>query len=503
MNRPVAPVRMPALVGGRFRVDGIIHQSPSSVIYDTTHRNGVRAWIKVPLAREHVDGIRREGLLANAIGTVLRVRDDGTGEDGLPYLVLEACNGESVASLLEKARAPLAFERAMRIGHSLASVIAAMNKAGFASGGLDADTVVAAKDGSVGLLALDGSVPSNEAGMLDDVRGVASLLQEMLTGKPRTASDPPLASVPNLPANVAKAISDVWTGTIRSVADFLVSLGGIGAPPVSGSEKLAKAMTAEAVPETPIAIQVPVAVERDSSIMAYLKSDEIMNVVAPPPAPRPVVKHEMRSPLTSSFELPRLVQAVAPPQQKKSGLSSRTIMLMVGAPLVLVVAGVSALAIGSNSAPTKTVSAAEPASKAAEPAAKASAKPVASAAPAVVDEALDLDEPKEAPSASAAKSAEPAPAATPEVKPEPKPESQAAPPADLDDKTGALRTENAPADRRVFVDGKVVGQTPLDIRLPCGSHDVKIGSSGASHTTNVPCGGVRIVRFDGGHIAWE
>ncbi len=121
MNRPVAPVRMPALVGGRFRVDGIIHQSSTSVVYDTTHRNGVRAWIKVPLAREHIDGIRREGLLANAIGTALRVRDDGTGEDGLPYLVLEACNGESVALLLEKARAPLAFERAMRIGHSLAA----------------------------------------------------------------------------------------------------------------------------------------------------------------------------------------------------------------------------------------------------------------------------------------------------------------------------------------------------------------------------------------------
>lgn len=494
-------------------MDGIIHQSPSSVIYDTTHRNGVRAWIKVPLAREHIDGIRREGLLANAIGTVLRVRDDGMGEDGLPYLVLEACNGESVASLLEKARAPLAFERAMRIGHSLATVIAAMHKAGFASGALDADTVVAAKDGSVGLLSLDGSVPSNEAAVLEDVRRVASLVHEMLTGKPRAAADPPLASTPNLPANVTQAVDAAWAGSIRSAADFLSGLGGIGAPRAPGSEKLAKAVEAEPVPTTPIAVHVPVAVERDSSIMAYLKSDEIVNVVAPPPAPRPAVKHAMRSPLTSSFELPRLVQAVAPPQPKKSGLSSRTIMWVVGAPLLLVALGVSALAIGSGST-TKASSAAEPAPKAAEPAARASAvvntsattsaaKPVASAPPAVVEEALDLDEPKPAPVVSAVRSAEPPPAAVPDVKPDPKPESQAAPPADLDAKTGALRTENAPADRRVFVDGKVVGQTPLDIRLPCGSHAVKIGSSGASHTTNIPCGGVRVVRFDGGHITWD
>ncbi len=151
---------------------------------------------------------------------------------------------------------------------------------------------------------------------------------------------------------------------------FLASLGGIGAPRSPGSEKLAKAMAAEAVPETPIAVQVPMAIERDSSIMAYLKSDEIVNVVAPPPAPRPAVKHEMRSPLTSSFELSRLVQAVAPPPVKKSGLSSRTIMFIVGAPLVLVVAGVSALALGGL-ASSKTVSAAEPAPKAAEPAVKA------------------------------------------------------------------------------------------------------------------------------------
>ncbi|AKU96314.1 serine/threonine protein kinase [Labilithrix luteola] len=510
MVRPAAPARMPALVGGRFRVDGLIHQSATSVIYDTTHRNGVRAWIKVPLAREHVDGIRREGLLANAIGTVLRVRDDGTGEDGLPYLVLEACNAESIASSLEKARGPFAFDRAMRIGHSLASMIAAMHKAGFTSGGLDGETVVTTKDGSVGLLSLDGSVPLNEGAVLDDVRQVASLVHEMLTGKARAASDTTLASVPNLPANVTQAVDQAWAGNIRTVADFLAGLGGIGAPRAPASQKLANAMAAEPAPETPIAVQLPV-VERDSSIMAYLKSDEVVNIVAPP-VPRPTVKHEMRSPLTSSFELPRHVQAVAPQSERKSGASSRAIMLMVGIPLVLVVAGVSVLATGS-SASSKTVSSAVPSPKAAEPSVKASAAPssapsaVASAPkPVALDDAPvdDLDDPKVDAAAmptaasSAAKAAEPAPAVSEAAAKEPP-----KPPADLDAKTGALRTENAPADRRVFVDGKVVGQTPLDVRLPCGNHDVKIGSSATPHATSIPCGGVRTVRFDGGRMIWE
>jgi hypothetical protein len=72
-----------------------------------------------------------------------------------------------------------------------------------------------------------------------------------------------------------------------------------------------------------------------------------------------------------------------------------------------------------------------------------------------------------------------------------------------DGKTGLLKTTYAPDGRRVFVDGRVVGQTPLAARVPCGRHTVRIGSTGGTLTVDVPCGGERLVRFEEGHIGTD
>ncbi|MBP9114454.1 MAG: PEGA domain-containing protein, partial [Polyangiaceae bacterium] len=42
--------------------------------------------------------------------------------------------------------------------------------------------------------------------------------------------------------------------------------------------------------------------------------------------------------------------------------------------------------------------------------------------------------------------------------------------------------------RRVFVDGRLIGEAPLSIELACGAHEVRIGSKGAKDLLEFPCG---------------
>jgi len=51
-----------------------------------------------------------------------------------------------------------------------------------------------------------------------------------------------------------------------------------------------------------------------------------------------------------------------------------------------------------------------------------------------------------------------------------------------------IKTDGAIPGRRVFINGRTVGQTPDAIVVRCGTLTLKIGSSGRSHTVEVPCG---------------
>ena len=41
---------------------------------------------------------------------------------------------------------------------------------------------------------------------------------------------------------------------------------------------------------------------------------------------------------------------------------------------------------------------------------------------------------------------------------------------------------------RVWLDGKLVGDSPLRVPTTCGRHEVRVGSAGTAHTVDVPCG---------------
>ncbi len=87
------------------------------------------------------------------------------------------------------------------------------------------------------------------------------------------------------------------------------------------------------------------------------------------------------------------------------------------------------------------------------------------------------------PAPSTTASATPAPSATATATAEPTTAPQAGA------QEGILDTGTAASGRRVFVDGKVVGQTPLKQAIRCGPHRVKVGSSGTEKPVQIPCGG--------------
>jgi hypothetical protein len=55
---------------------------------------------------------------------------------------------------------------------------------------------------------------------------------------------------------------------------------------------------------------------------------------------------------------------------------------------------------------------------------------------------------------------------------------------------GDIDTSAARPQHRVFVDGRVVGETPRTFSVPCGWHKVRLGSQGSLQSVEVPCGGV-------------
>lgn len=54
---------------------------------------------------------------------------------------------------------------------------------------------------------------------------------------------------------------------------------------------------------------------------------------------------------------------------------------------------------------------------------------------------------------------------------------------------GRVVTAGAVPNRRIFVDDRTVGQTPEAVLVKCGSHRIKLGSSGVPRVIDVPCGG--------------
>lgn len=217
----------------------------------------------------------------------------------------------------------------------------------------------------------------------------------------------------------------------------------------------------------------------------------------PPPAPIPTTPTPLpfgdltpEPPRAGSYPAPQYVGAeprpsmmasYRPPPKKGVGVGA----VAVGLVVVIALGIAGTVAFVRYQAPKEQVDAGafapppRPSAPLASTSATPTTAPTTSAATAAVPEPSALDAAAnaatEAGTSTGAASASPVDAAA----------SAETPPEGM----GLVKTTNAAPGRRIFLDEKVAGQTPETITIKCGTHKVKLGSTGTIQEINVPCGG--------------
>lgn len=102
-HAPGAQARLGTTLSGKWRLDKVLGVGGVATVFLATHRNKSRAALKLlhpeqaqnPTVRER---FVHEGYVANSIDHpgVVRVIDDDVSQDGLPYLVMELLEGETL-----------------------------------------------------------------------------------------------------------------------------------------------------------------------------------------------------------------------------------------------------------------------------------------------------------------------------------------------------------------------------------------------------------------------
>jgi len=292
---------------------------------------------------------------------------------------------------------------------------------------------------------------------------------------PPTTQDPPLAPViPPLPpvrpgARVEK-----------------VTLVSMAPPPaqVSAPEP--------ALPRFPMPSEIqPLTAEPPP---AHAPALALAPALVPPPVPAPV---QVASPAqTAPAPTARAVAAARPTMPTVRRSSS--VGLIVGVVVVSGLLGVggvelyirlespsdtpSAPSAPSASASTRPVAAPPPAAASVQP----KPKPSASSMPAVVAPHAS-QAPVSSASSAAAPPSPPVPVADPvATRAGTDPQAAAA-------GMGDILTKASAGGHRIFVDDRVVGNSPDPTHVRCGKHTVRIGSAGTPRDVDVPCGGSIVV----------
>lgn len=460
-------VQAGTLLAQRFRLEALVHRTATATIHLATHRNGSTAWIKLPFAKAHAEQITREASIANTIGSPLLVRDDGTTSDGVPYLILEPPDGEALTTLRArtKAGARLPLARVMMLGDALARVVASVHALGYVTPGLADDDVLAFVNGEVALLDLHALAPSTPEGVAADVQHVVRVLKALIddvaeAGEGREAIAAVLvathADVAALQLAWRKASPEPVETPVRirpgSFADLPPS-GRLASEPQIGRTQHATPLAMVIGAEPPGLGEAP---DLDGSRIDYLRTAAHS---APPPAGMRE-RAVFDDPFAKTRELPRLVQAAshaAEPETKPGRVGFVIGASLAGLAAVAMLAAGVFVFVGDHA-------------------------PAASA----------LEMKRSAVSTQ--------PAATPPVEVTPAPVPAGEPPKAIPEDdlqmTTSLRSDGAPAARDVYVDGRVVGKTPLQVTVPCGTHLLQMVAGATKQTVDLPCGGESVVRYD-------
>jgi eukaryotic-like serine/threonine-protein kinase len=250
-----ARTRVGTRVDGRWRLDALLAVGGCSAIYAATHRNGHRVAMKIfdadlasnPAAVAH---FQREGRVANGIGHpgVVAVVDDGTTEDGSPFLLMPLLEGETAQQRLARHPNGLPALEALAVVEAVLDVLVAAHDRGIVHRDLKPDNVFLERSGGIRVLDFGiarvadnpdatacGTVmgtpgymapeqargSADEVGPRSDLWSVGALMYSLLTGRVLHEAPTPLASVLLAQREPVPAAREIVPGASDAVADVL------------------------------------------------------------------------------------------------------------------------------------------------------------------------------------------------------------------------------------------------------------------------------------------
>jgi serine/threonine protein kinase len=224
--------RVGTMLAGRWTLRKVLGIGGMGAVFAADHRNGKKVAIKILKPElcgdpEVVRRFVREGYAANRVGheSAVAVLDDGATTDGVPYLVMEALAGETLAQRVER-QGPLTLEEAVRHADVVLDVLASAHALGIIHRDVKPANVFIEQSGATRLLdfgiahvhdGLHGSTGATQTGATlgtpafmppeqarghfaevdarSDVWAVGALLYATLTGKPVHGGQPRAAQL--------------------------------------------------------------------------------------------------------------------------------------------------------------------------------------------------------------------------------------------------------------------------------------------------------------------
>ncbi len=151
--------RVGSIIGGKWRVDGLLGSGSMAAVYAVTHRNGARAALKIlhPTLCTDVAVCERflgEGYLANSVkhAGIVRVLDDGVTDDGCVFLTMDLLEGGTLEEHRQKRGNRIPVVEALDLADKLMDVLSAVHAAGIIHRDLKPQNVFVCDDGILKLL---------------------------------------------------------------------------------------------------------------------------------------------------------------------------------------------------------------------------------------------------------------------------------------------------------------------------------------------------------------
>src|SRR5262249_51465663 len=132
--RESALLRVGQTLNGKWHIDRLIDLGGMAAVYQATHRNGKRVAIKmlhpfIAMRADVRERFLREGYVANQVdhpGAVSILDDDVTPE-GLPFLVMELLEGESLDAWMSRVGEVLPIPDVLAVADQVLDVLSAFH----------------------------------------------------------------------------------------------------------------------------------------------------------------------------------------------------------------------------------------------------------------------------------------------------------------------------------------------------------------------------------------